>query len=139
MFTPVNYATNVREKFEDSEVKTISGDLNLRGSGYHAVVEIKGKQYNVIGKSCGLPNCMCDAWIKEKEELPDEISITWCIDDIKGWDTDNPEDGVAPVTDNEARIALQAIKNNHDCEYGVTWNTIEFAVEEIRRNREEEK
>jgi hypothetical protein len=69
-------------------------------------------------------------------EFPDEISISWCVEDIKGWDIDNPEEGVAPITDNEARRALSEIKHNHDCEFGITWETIGSAVRDIRDNRE---
>ena len=65
MFTPINYTTGEREEFTDNEVKTLDGSIDQRGRGYHAMVEIRGKKYKVIGKSCGLPRCMCDAWIKE--------------------------------------------------------------------------
>lgn len=65
VFTPVDYKTKKRLKFNTKEVKVLEGHLWERGSmGIRAVVEIKGKKYKVVGKSCGLPNCKCDAYLK---------------------------------------------------------------------------
>lgn len=61
----MNEGRTKRLSFPRSEVKLISGNLNLRTRGKHGVVEIFGTQYNVIGRSCGLPNCMCDAELVE--------------------------------------------------------------------------
>lgn len=38
-----------------------------RGRGLHGIVTDldTGKRYKVYGRSCGLPNCMCDASIRE--------------------------------------------------------------------------
>ena len=62
VFTPLN-ENNIRLKFKDSEVKVLSGDISKRGLGYKGTIKIKDEQYKVYGKSCGIPNCNCDAKI----------------------------------------------------------------------------
>ena len=63
IFTPMN--ENYRRlKFNLKNVKVLSGNLDQRGIGKHAIVEIKDQKYNVYGRSCGLPHCQCDAQIK---------------------------------------------------------------------------
>lgn len=64
VFTPRDFYTDERVTFHLSQIKVLSGDINLRKRGRKAVVEIKGQKYDVIGASCGLTNCMCDARIK---------------------------------------------------------------------------
>lgn len=53
---------SVREK----DLKVLAGDIQTRRvRGLTAIVEIKGRIYKWYARSCGLPNCMCDAMIKE--------------------------------------------------------------------------
>lgn len=50
-------------------------------------------------------------------QLADEISITWHFADIQEVDDS--------LTNDEARQILQLIKNNHDANIGISWETIE--------------
>lgn len=68
VFTPLNEQRTERLEFKQSDVKVLKGNLHQRGLGYHATVEIHGKVYRVIGISCGLPHCQCDAYIREVTE-----------------------------------------------------------------------
>jgi len=68
VFTPMNEQRTERLRFNAEDVKVLDGSLEQRGLGYHATVEINGKRYKVYGKSCNLPHCQCDAYIKEVEE-----------------------------------------------------------------------
>ena len=63
--TPMNEQRTERLRFNASDVKVLSGNIDQRGLGYHGTVAIKGKLYKVYGKSCDLPHCQCDAYIKE--------------------------------------------------------------------------
>ena len=65
VFTPLNETRTERLRFDRDNIELISGNLNRRGRGQKAVVEIARKRYKVIGISCGLPNCACDAYITE--------------------------------------------------------------------------
>ena len=49
-------------------------------------------------------------------QLADEISITWHFTDIQSVDDS--------LTNDEARQILQLIKNNHDANIGISWETI---------------
>jgi hypothetical protein len=65
VFTPLNEAQTIRGNFPIKDVEILSGELGLRRRGCKAIVRIHGKTYKVMGKSCGLPHCMCDAYLKE--------------------------------------------------------------------------
>jgi hypothetical protein len=62
----MNRERTKRFEIPRSELKVLSGDLNIRKSGKKAVVEIGGHKFVVRGVSCGLPGCMCDATIDVK-------------------------------------------------------------------------
>lgn len=65
VFTPLNESRTERLRFNRDDVQVLSGNLMVRGRGKKARVSINGKQYDVYGISCGLPNCACDAYVKE--------------------------------------------------------------------------
>lgn len=68
VFTPRDYDTDERLKFNVKDVKVIEGNIDTRGISapkVKGIVEIKGKRYKVYTASCGSPNCFCDARIKE--------------------------------------------------------------------------
>ena len=65
VFTPLNWERTERLRFNRADVEVLSGNLSQRGRGLKATIKIHGKTYKVYGLSCGLPNCQCDARIKE--------------------------------------------------------------------------
>jgi hypothetical protein len=54
-------------------------------------------------------------------QLADEISITWHFADIQEVDDS--------LTNDEARQVLQLIKQNHDANIGINWETIEAWID----------
>lgn len=64
-------------------------------------------------------------------QLPDEISITWSYEDVQGQDP--------TLTDDEARQVLKLMKDGHDANIGINWETIDAwidyfkSIQEIRR------
>ena len=63
-------------------------------------------------KGCGQP----PLYDPEKE-----IAIIWHIDDVKYLRPD--------LTNSQAFEVLQAVKKNHDCNYGVTWLSLGYQAE----------
>jgi hypothetical protein len=63
----------------------------------------------------------------ELNELPNEIHISWHIDDVKSIAKD--------LTDDECREVLQLAKDNHDATIGINWDTLEIWAREVRNNR----
>ena len=55
------------------------------------------------------------------KNLPDEINISWHIEDVQSVDES--------LTDDEARQVLQLIKEKHDANIGVNWETIDVFIE----------
>lgn len=53
----------------------------------------------------------------------DKITITWHKDDIiqRAQEVEN-----LIVTDKQAREILKAIKNDYDCNCGITWDTLDY-------------
>lgn len=64
VFTPRDSKGN-RLRFELKDVEVLEGRLFTRQRGIQAKVRISGKVYKVIGRACTLPNCFCDAELKE--------------------------------------------------------------------------
>ena len=57
--------------------------------------------------------------------LPDEISITWCVEDVKSLDEN--------LTDDECRQVLQMALRNHDATIGVNWDVLQCHIDELKR------
>ena len=53
---------------------------------------------------------------KQTVSLPDKITITWHIDDVKEIRPD--------LTDDQAREVLHQAKNRHDAGIGITWEVL---------------
>lgn len=66
------------------------------------------------------------------EQLPDMIEIVWHIEDI--LHTYNADRQREFMSRHEARLVLQALKNHHDAERGVTWNEIDHRIETMLEN-----
>ena len=58
--------------------------------------------------------------------LPDKISISWHINDIKGQNSS--------LTDNQAREVLKELKRRHDACLGINWDVIDCTIEEYLSN-----
>jgi hypothetical protein len=54
-------------------------------------------------------------------QLPDEISISWHFTDIQERDDS--------LTNDEARQVLQLIKDGHDANIGINWQTIDAWID----------
>ena len=54
-------------------------------------------------------------------QLPDEISISWHFTDVQEVD--------ATLTNDEARKVLQLMKDGHDSNIGVNWDTIDAWID----------
>ena len=57
VFTPRDFITDERLKFNLADVTVLRGDLFRRITGWKATVKIKDKTYDVIGVNCGLSTC----------------------------------------------------------------------------------
>lgn len=56
----------------------------------------------------------------------DRIYISWCVDDIlqRAEDTNHK-----PVTKKKAREILEEMEHHHDANIGITWDTIDFYLD----------
>lgn len=50
----------------------------------------------------------------------DKIAIVWGSEDVIGYAKDQGKD----ISEEDARDILQTMFQKHDCEYGITWETI---------------
>lgn len=65
---------------------------------------------------------------------PDWISLHWHISDAQECVGNDYQ----PMSDDDARDILRAIKHGHDANHGVTWDTINFHVDMWREHQEED-
>ena len=68
------------------------------------------------------------------------IAIIWCEEDVRGMNKDKNslselDDGFTgtPLTDEEVDDVLSRLERNHDCNNGITWDTIDAYVDDIER------
>lgn len=64
---------------------------------------------------------------------PDWISLHWHISDVQDVAGSHPE-----MSDEDAQDILAELKQRHDCNNGVTWDTIHHYVDIWREHQEEE-
>lgn len=51
-----------------------------------------------------------------------ELVITWCVEDVLM----RAEENGIPCTEDEAQYILNSMDDCHDCNNGITWDTIDF-------------
>lgn len=68
---------------------------------------------------------MYEDLLAEFEQYKKE-SIKWSVEDFT---TLNAEYDDLCITDENAQKALEFVIRTHDCEYGITWETIRYAYE----------
>jgi len=64
------------------------------------------------------------------------ICIIWCIDDIKCAMT-NRENPIE-ISDDECMDILTEIESNHDASLGISWDTIDYHLDEFIFNKTKE-
>ena len=64
------------------------------------------------------------------------ICIIWCIDDIKSAmkNRQNPIE----ITDDECMEILDNMERRHDASLGITWDTIDYHLDEFVQRKESE-
>lgn len=77
---------------------------------------------------------------REEWKKRGEIHIIWSIEDVHGQIEDHndmyDDDHWRTFTDEEAMEALELVQKYHDCNYGVTWDSIDSAIETILQEDE---
>lgn len=69
----------------------------------------------------------------EAEDRDEYCLVVWCIDDVLGL----AEQRGVNLSVDEAKEAIALISHNHDCELGISWVTLDCAIDEIISEREE--
>lgn len=62
------------------------------------------------------------------------IASYWTVDDVKSLGEDN--DGIAPVTDEDAREVLANAKKYHDASIGINWDVLKTRLDMVREDKE---
>lgn len=55
-----------------------------------------------------------------------QIAIIWSIEDVQGQNE--------TLTDEEAMNVLDVLKDRHDCNYGISWDTIDITIDNLYPN-----
>ena len=59
-------------------------------------------------------------------ELPDSIALIWSYEDVIERAIQTESEDIP--TPHQAREILQLVESNHDCNYGVTGDTIDYTA-----------
>ena len=92
------------------------------------VVVMPNGEIICMGKTVGWVSEM-GKYLSEPENNKDEISIKWCVEDVKGME------GYEDLTDEEARQVLQFAQSEHDAEVGINWEVLEYWADKVREAR----
>ena len=65
--------------------------------------------------------------ITNQDTSKDLITVSWHIEDVHLQAKRNGK----TITDEQARDILQAVKRQHDCNYGITWDTLDAHLDAI--------
>ena len=63
------------------------------------------------------------------EDDQNTLTIKWGIEDIKLHLEDQEREFDPPLTDEDYREILNAMKSNHDCNVGINWEVIDVYVD----------
>lgn len=72
------------------------------------------------------------------------IAIIWCIDDVRKVLEDYESFDCLDLSDDDCLEVLGSIENNHDANYGISWDTIYYTLcelydEEIKEAKEKDE
>jgi hypothetical protein len=65
--------------------------------------------------------------VRDKKGVAIEIHIVWCIEDV--LETAKQKD--IKLTRKQAGEVLEACYHKHDCNNGITWDVIEYWIDEV--------
>lgn len=62
----------------------------------------------------------------------DMIAVVWCIDDVHGIQKDFDKDKQkSSLSDEQAQEILLSAFENHDCNHGITWESLHYWSREV--------
>ncbi len=64
-----------------------------------------------------------------------EIHITWCTEDV----LETAKEMGVKLTTEEADDVLLTVEHNHDACHGISWDNIEWAIQDLVTYREKEE
>lgn len=66
--------------------------------------------------------------VLQEKVWTDHVAIVWGIDDV----TEQAKHSKVRLTKEQKRAVLQRILNKHDATQGVTWDTIDAAIDDVK-------
>lgn len=67
----------------------------------------------------------------------DKVAIIWCIDDVHGIQKDcDKETGKSSLTDEQAQEILLSAFDEHDCNNGITWDSLHYWSQKVLKEAE---
>ena len=69
--------------------------------------------------------------IKDDSGNTIEIAVSWCKEDVRGI----AESSGIELSDHEIGEILNSMIDDHDAQHGITWDTIQYYVDEIKQER----
>lgn len=73
-------------------------------------------------------NGCADVEARIAEQLSEDISVTWCVEDVLEVDDS--------LSDYQARLVLRRLDVDHDATIGINWDVIEYTIGAMRRGGE---
>jgi hypothetical protein len=114
-------------KCEEAEAEAWALSALLHDTGTEWIADFDSKE--AADNFATLLQSIYRAGVRSHEKDPDAISIVWGYEDVIGQARTHD----IIVTPDEARGILQDMKDGHDCNNGITWETINAHVWQLKR------
>ncbi len=69
--------------------------------------------------------------IKDKKGLTIEIKLSWCIEDVM----ERAKQRSIKLSRKEAALVLETCLHRHDCNLGITWDTLDVWTDDVLSER----
>jgi hypothetical protein len=118
-------------KAHDTELRYILGELLAASSDLDAAIDGVTDQFDderarlnaTIRAAQSVYHQGTEIDLHELLATDRKIAVVWCIEDVQEVRPD--------LTDEQAWEVLQQVKHTHDCNYGITWDTLEIIAQNL--------
>ena len=107
------------------EIENTEDDMTLAENDWQATIELRDDNGEVI-------------W-SNQPEYPDVIRIEWGVEDFEGRAIDKEtmadereeyDEPILIYDRSKFAFALSIMEHKHDCNYGITWDTVDYFLDE---------
>ena len=115
----------------DDELSSVSKGLIDEESLVRSSTKPGGVAFSVLPEEIEAIRDACNSYLRDKDT--DTISIIWGVDDVFTLMYDEEQDSYSEDDYAFAREVLRFVEDHHDASIGVSWDTLQWAIDTLNR------